>query len=83
MPCNSIMIQELKPIIERLRNLQDQIVLYTQNQSESLRLSIVNSIENEKKALKQIQDKNDSPFSCSCVLSIKNLLREYDNFIIK
>ena len=48
MPCNSIMIQELKPIIERLRNLQDQIVLYTQNQSESLRLSIVNSIENEK-----------------------------------
>ena len=39
MPCNSIMIQELKPIIERLRNLQDQIVLYTQNQSESLRLS--------------------------------------------
>ena len=61
MPCNSIMIQELKPII-RLRNLQDQIVLYTQNQSESLRLSIVNSIENEKKSLKLIQDKNDSPF---------------------
>lgn len=83
MPCNSIMIQELKPIIERLRNLQDQIVLYTQNQSESLRLSIVNAIENEKKALKLIQDENDSPFSCSCVLSIKNLLREYDNFITK
>ena len=43
----------------------------------------INEILNEKKALKLIQDKNDSPFSCSCVLSIKNLLREYDNFITK
>lgn len=83
MPCNYIMIQELKPIIERIRLLQDKIVLYSQNPNDSLRLSIIESIENEEKALGLIQNKNESPFSCSCILNIKNLLKEYDNFISK